>query len=232
MIKYDLRENPMSKDGKSYVAMVSHYRTKNHVDIINKIIEEGSGFTHSQAIAYFDRIMRTAVAFLEEGYCINTPFFKARPTIKGVFEHANESFDATKHKVRISMSAGLELNKAAHRIGVERIKIRVPLVDQVVDPAKPLVKNELTAKSLLTIFGSALNFDKEDLSQGVFFVPLGGSESNTEWRAMVYSLIRYNEVHLQVPELPAGEYEVQVRVSGLDGLGVNTGVYSSTCTVA
>jgi hypothetical protein len=50
-------------------------------DLLNIMVEEGSGLTRPQALAYFERLTQTVIRLLENGCTINTPLFKVRPTL-------------------------------------------------------------------------------------------------------------------------------------------------------
>ena len=54
MFKYCLINNPLAKDGKNFVAMVKSEKTVDLDRFIKDMVDEGTGLTRPQAIAYFE----------------------------------------------------------------------------------------------------------------------------------------------------------------------------------
>ncbi|MDD4489517.1 MAG: DNA-binding domain-containing protein [Paludibacter sp.] len=111
MIKYALAKNQMASDKPNFVANVSCMDNISFDDLLNKMVEEGTGLTRPQAMAYFERLTQTVISLLENGCTVNTPLFKVRLTIKGVFETADDYFDPEK---QTPSSHRAELQKSKH----------------------------------------------------------------------------------------------------------------------
>ena len=106
MINYILVENDITAENESCYAIVSSPGTKNLDDIITHMIEEGSGLTRPQAMAYFERLTQSVIHYANQGYSIATPLFRTRPTICGVFKGKGDKFDPERHQIKIRGKIG------------------------------------------------------------------------------------------------------------------------------
>lgn len=213
MLKYCLVDNRLAKDEKNFVAMVSSPVTMTLDKLIDEMISEGTGLTRPQALAYFEKLMQATISFLDKGYCVSTPFFVARPTIKGVFNSAKEQFDPEKHQINISFRSGKKLQKSAAAFYLEKVDLNIyqPILYDYFDAAT-LTKNSIAIPGGIgTLEGKHLFFDREDLSLGVFFIPVNNPEVNI--RAMIYSRLFPSELSFVIPSLEPGEYRVMVKTT-------------------
>ena len=101
MIKYALRKNQLAFGEPNFVVHVSCMTRKTLDDLVSKMVEEGTGLTRPQAMAYFEKLTQIVISFLEDGCSVNTPLFRVRPTIKGVFNKFNDTFDPSKQNSKI-----------------------------------------------------------------------------------------------------------------------------------
>lgn len=211
MLKYYLVSNQFAKEVPNHIALVSSPETKNLSDVIKVMIAEGTGLTRPQALAYFEKLMQTVLGFLQEGHCVSTPFFRVRPTIKGIFTDGNDSFDATRHQVIARFSPGEQLRDLSASFFLEKNDIATlqPLVKKFTDAASATTDDVATPGGIGTINGKFLHFDATDLSQGVFFVPTYNPEMQI--RAFIYSRIFPKDLSFIIPMLEPGEYRVMVK---------------------
>lgn len=211
MLKYCLIENSLAKEGKNYVALVTSPETKTLEDLIDVIIAEGTGLTRPQALAYFEKITQTVLGFLKDGHRVVTPLFAVRPTIKGTFNDADDSFDKARHSINVRLLAGKRLRglSAEFLLVKSDISTYQPLLKKFIDAATVSVNSKATPNAIGTITGNYLQCDVLDLEQGVFFVPV--NKPDTQIRAMIYSRVFPKELSFNVPALDAGEYRVLVK---------------------
>jgi hypothetical protein len=211
MLKYCLIENPLLKDGKSFIALARSSKTVDLDQFMNDMVDEGTGLTKPQALAYFEKMIQLTVKYLQQGYFINTPLFRYRASISGVFDGKNDTFDPARHEIKLSSTAGSRIRNLNLTVDPNKVSVSKtsPQIFCFIDSATDESNTTGTSGGIAKIQGVNLKFDKTDLKQGIFFVSVANPE--TEVRASVYSGIRPSEIHISVPVLEAGEYKVVIR---------------------
>jgi hypothetical protein len=216
MIKYCLVKNGLSDNSpgekkENCLAKVYRLENKSLDHVIKYMVEEGSGLTRHQAMAYFERLSQAVMHFTEEGHSVSTPLFQVRTTISGVFIDMFDSFDPKRHELHIRISSGKRLQKFSKKIKVKKVSKspRSPMLTAFIDSINGNTNHTATSGSLGKLEGSNLKFDPSDNRQGVFFK--SSEDPHTQFRAAVYSGITPSAVHLQVPVLPVGEYGIEIR---------------------
>lgn len=211
MLKYYLVQNPLVKENEKFIALVSSPETKTLDDVVNIMIAEGTGLTRPQALAYFEKLTQTVLGILKDGHNIATPLFRVRPTISGLFNNGDDSFDATRHQVNARFLAGDRLRKLSVESYLQKCDLATfqPLVKKFTDAATSSVDTNATPGGIGVINGRFLQFDLTDLSQGVFFIP--GNNPETAIRAVIYSRIFPKELSFCIPMLEAGDYRIMVK---------------------
>jgi len=215
MFKYCLINNPLAKDGKNFVAMVRSEKTVDLNRFIKDMVDEGTGLTRPQALAYFEKITQLVMRYLET-------------SIAGTFNQKNEHFDRSKHAINITASAGTRIRSMATiedplKVSVSKVS---PDIFLFIDCATEECNITGTANSLALIQGTQLSFEKSDLAQGVFFVST--TDSTKEYRAMIYSRIKPSEINFLVPDLEPGEYKVVMRNMTPNNKEMVTGTMEAT----
>lgn len=193
------------------MALVSSPETKTLNDVIDVMIAEGTGLTRPQALAYFEKLTQTVLGLLKDGHCVSTSLFRVRPTIKGLFTSSDDSFDSTRHQVNARFLPGEKLRGLSAEFHLEKRDIATyqPLVKKFTDAATSSVDSTVTPGGIGTVNGKFLFFDKNDLTQGVFFVPVNNPEIAV--RAVVYSRVFPKELSFVIPMLEPGDYRVMVK---------------------
>lgn len=69
--------------------------------------------------------------------------------------------------------------------------------------------------------GKRLRIDPKDSRLGLFFVPVDTPENKV--RVKIYSYNKPSEIHFQIPELVAGEYNLIVRTLSRNGKEILNG---------
>jgi hypothetical protein len=229
MIKYALAKNQMAKDKPNYVANVSCMDYKNYDDLIDIMVEEGSGLTRPQALAYFERLIQSVNRLLENGCTINTPLFKVRPTIKGVFETADDYFDPKKQKLSYTMCAGKRMKPVTANIELKKIKSSLPVIKTYFDGVSRETNTIITPGGNAVIKGENLQFDPEDPEQGVFFCEV--HHPKTAIRALSFMKNTFNEITFMVPRLEAGNYILKIKTCNSDKSIKSNGTLKQVLTV-
>lgn len=232
MIKYYLIENPIIKGDNRFMALVSNVESKNLNDIINLMIDEGTGLTRPQALAYFERLMQAIGFWLQNGYAVNTPLVKFRASITGTFRDEFDNFDPSRHQLNIRAVAGARMKNLTTTTKLERslVASQAPLLISFNDTHSNEDNATATVGGIGILRGNMLSFDKTDPLQGVFLKPV--NETDTVVKAEFYSLIKPQEVHFLIPEAAAGEYVIEIRSLSKNGKEWLKGELKSTLTIA
>ena len=201
----------MNPDANECIAIVAGNLRININDILDYMVAEGTGLTKPQALAYFEKLEQTIEHFIREGATINTPLFKTRTTISGVFQNKKDAFSPDRHQVHVRMTVGVRLRQLESELSVRKVS-RPANIPEPVDFLDMLTQSEnerITPGNIAHIKGYNLRLNPEDPCQGVFFVPVGPPKE--EIRVNTYYKIKPSELLLLVPPLPPGNYIVVVR---------------------
>ncbi len=149
--------------------------------------------------------------FLDDGDRLQTPIFRTSTSIKGVFVDQTDTFDRSRHYIRLNITPGEHIGSIVEDLTVEKIaatKAR-PVLELYKDFATDTLNETITPGSSGELRGSHLKVDPEDEEQGIFFIAADGTETKVDMimRNMPANLI------FMIPEgLASGEYDIEVRV--------------------
>lgn len=230
MIKYALVKNQMATDKPNYVANVSCMDNKTFDDLLNIMVEEGTGLTRPQALAYFERLTQTVISLLENGCTVNTPLFKVRPTIKGVFETADDYFNPEKQRLSYTMCAGKRMKPVTANIVLKKIKSNLPVIKTYLDGVSRETNSKITPGGIAEIKGENLQFNADDPEQGVFFC--AAHHPAAAIRALSFLRNTFNEISFLVPQLEVGNYILKIRTCSKDKSTQSSGTLKQVLTVA
>ena len=136
------------------------------------MISKGSSVTKAEALSVIEEYEYAIEEAVKNGNNVNTKLFKLQASITGIFSGKDDTFDPSRHKIRLKLKPGSRLIKAINDIRLRKIEIKLPqpVLRQFVD-LKTKTKNEsFTAGQIVSIHGSLLKFDESDLEQGIFFI--------------------------------------------------------------
>jgi len=228
-LKYALFENHLTPEPDDYMAVVQNYEAKTQDDVINLMISRGSTVTRAEALSVMEEYGLATEQLLKDGYGINTPLFNLSPSIQGIFNGSDDSFDRSRHTVKINISPGTRIKGIAGTISVEKVKGASPKPDPeyLEDKGSGTRNDTLTPGNIAMLKGSRLKFDEADPLQGIFFVALNG----TATKVATVSRNKPSELHFLIPTLSAGEYSVEVRVMFKNTKDLKVGWLNSNVTV-
>lgn len=210
-LEYYLVPNHMTTDPDDFMAVSSNSNSYSIEDVYKQMTREGSTITKAEALAVFEEITQAIVGILEEGHSIVTPLVNITSGVSGVFESEEDRFDSSRHKVRLNISAGKRLREINGSISpvIGSSGIRKPTLTRFYDNASETQNELITPEGGARLKGSFLKFDEEDDDQGIFFIDLS---DNTEHR-VDKPLLRNKpgELIFILPDLPAGDYRLEVR---------------------
>lgn len=209
MIKYALRKNQLATEEPNFVANVTCMASKTLDDLVAKMVAEGTGLTRPQALAYFEKITQLVIEFLEDGCAVNTPLFKVRPTIKGVFGNYQDIFNPAQHRLSYTMCGGTRMEPVLKNVELVKLKSKLPFIESFFDGMSRQSNTVITPGGNAEIKGDSLLFNIDDPGQGVFFCP--ETNPKTEIRALAFLKNGIKETSFMIPPLEAGNYILKVK---------------------
>lgn len=229
MLKYSLRENLLTPEPDDCMAQVQDVRSYSHDEIIDLMTRRGTTLTKADVSAALQVYAEVIAELTADGNAVNTPLFNTAFSITGVFNGMNDSFDRTRHAVKLNVSAGSALREAVKSVRTERTvgSNTDPLITEVMDVVSSSVNDTLTAGGVLRLNGSRLKFDATDDAQGVFLVP----EAGAPVRCTVVAENKPARVMVMIPaDIATGTYYAELRTKILSnsqaGKNLKTGRFS------
>jgi hypothetical protein len=184
------------------------------------------------AVDLFNREMGYSLC---DGFSVNTGWYTASVSIKGVFDSPTEKFNVGKHTVMFDFKQGSLLRKemGAVTVDITGVADTSAYIAQVTDVKTGSVNDMLTPNRNLRINGSKIKIDGENAENGVYFV-----NQDTLERTMVdatdIAINNPSEVMIIIPELAAGTYRLEITTQYSSGKNLKqprTAVFDRILTV-
>jgi len=105
MLDYSLVENLLTATPDDCMAQTTNVRSYTDNEISDLILSSGAGLTKSDILSVLQAEKEVVCRIIADGGAVNTPLFNAQPSIMGVFNGAGDTFDPSRHKVKINLSA-------------------------------------------------------------------------------------------------------------------------------
>lgn len=233
MIKYALRENLLTAEPDDYMAQVTDAKVYSLDEVIDRMTRRGTTVTRTDIVAIMQLYGEECAAIVEEGGCLNTPLVNTSYSITGVFAGEDDSFDKSRHTLKLNVTPGTLLKEAVKKAKTTKVESSStdPYITKVSDKVSAST-SEVKAGSVMEILGSRLKFDAGDSEQGVFAV------SSSDGKAYRCPVVIENKparvIVLLDASVPAGEFTVEVRtkISGSSNTlkNLKTGVYRKSLT--
>jgi hypothetical protein len=229
-IKYYLVECPITPDPNDRRAQIGNYEVVTEKEIFEYITRIGAAITMAEAKANYEEIIGAFDYFLKQGYGINTEFIHIRPVIPGLFQNDDDRFDYDRHKIKFSAQLGKRYNHTADDVKVEKIEApnNLPLPATFEDIASATVNNTMTPNGVASLRGLRLNFNQDELLQGIFLIDSRYNEYRIE------RILSHKGTHIvfQLPDnLVPDEYTLEVRMLRKGSKTVRKGKLSEKLTV-
>jgi len=235
-IKAQLYDNVLTPNPNDFMARVSSERSLSVKDICQSAVTRGgadiSAAAMEHAVNQFHKEMGYSMC---DGFSVNTGWYTASVSIKGVFDSPNEKFNPAKHTVMFDFKQGSLLRKELGTVTVDitGVAATAGYIAQVTDVKTGSVNDLLTPNRNLRINGSKIKIDGENTENGVYFV-----HQDTKARTRVdNSDIATNnpsEIMIVIPELPAGTYKLEITTQYSPGKNLKqsrTAVFERILTV-
>lgn len=210
-IKANLYDNPLTDDPNDFIARVSTERTLNVNDICDSAVSRGGADISASAMSHGVELFLKEMAYqLCDGFSVNTGYFTASPLIKGVFNSADEKFNAAKHSVAFQFNQGDTLRKelAGVEVSIQGVADSSIAVLQVTDVKTGSVNDQLTPNRNLKIKGYKLKLAGDNAAVGVYFVNKDTAE-RTKVDASDIVTNNPSELVIVIPALAAGAYTLE-----------------------
>ena len=233
MLKYALRENLLTADPDDCMGQVVDAQVYTQEDVNREIIKRGSSLTEADIVAYQKLEQEVYKEIIANGGHLNTPLINTSFSISGVFKNQADSFDKTRHAIKLNVNAGTALREAAAQAKAQKVETAStdPYITSVTDKVTG-DSAAVRAGSVMEITGSRLKFDAADAEQGVFAVTANGAVrcepvlENKPARVMV----------MLPATVEAGEFSVEVRTKAINKTSrvsktVKKGAFNKTLTV-
>jgi hypothetical protein len=212
-LQYFLLNNPMTRGERNDRIAVSVVpRTYGIDDVIERMISRGSTVTRAEALSVFEEFSLAVQQLVEEGNSLNTPLFNVAPKVAGVFKNDDDTFDTSRHQVKVRMNPGLRLREIEAGIRVEKIMATklLPILVHFFDNESDGHDDLVTPGGGAKIVGGLLKFDEADVLQGIFFINTSNGSATRVTAKMLRN--KPGELIFTLPEsLVNGTYRVEVR---------------------
>ena len=207
-IKYALRENLLTADPDDCMAQVVDARSYSQEDIAQEMIKRGSSLTAADIAAYQKLEAEVYADIIANGGNVNTPLISTSFSITGVFTNQTDSFDKSRHAIKLNVNAGSALREAAGKASAQKVEAAStdPYITSVTDKVTG-DSATIKAGSVMELTGARLKFDATDSEQGVFLLTSSG-----EIRCSTVIENKPARLLVLLPaDIAAGEFSVEVR---------------------
>ena len=221
VINYALRENLLTADPDDCMAQVVDARAYTQDDITKEMVKRGTSLTEADIAAYQKLEVEVYKDIIAGGGSlntplINTPLINTSFSITGVFTSMADSFDKSRHAIKLNVNAGAALKEAAAQAKAQKTEAAStdPYITSVTDK---VTGDSGTVKtgSVMELTGSRLKFDASDAEQGVFALTANGM-------VRCEPVIENKPARLLVmlpASVEAGEFTVEVRTKIIGATG-------------
>ncbi len=212
-IKAYLYDNVLTKDNPNdYIARTVSERPLTVQQICEAAVNRGGADVSASAMAHATELFLKEMAYqLCDGYSVNTGYFTASTTIRGVFDSPSETFNKDKHSIIFQFNQGEKLRAEIPSIEVNILGVAdaSTVILQVKDVKSGSVNDLLTPGRNLRISGSKLKIAGDDPAVGIFFTD---TVSQVSTQVEVSDIVTNNpsELMVVIPALSAGTYQLKV----------------------
>ncbi|WP_042720189.1 DNA-binding domain-containing protein [Flavobacterium sp. B17] len=212
-IKAYLYDNTLTKDNPNdFIARTASERSLSVKQICEAAASRGGADVSASAMEHATELFLKEMAYqLCDGFSVNTGYFTASTTIRGVFDSPSETFNKDKHSIIFQFNQGEKLRAEISNIEVEILGVAEAsaVILQVTDVKSGSVNDLLTPGRNLKIAGSKIKVAGNDPFIGVFFVnTTSGVRTMVEESDMVTN--NPSELIVVIPALPAGTYNLEI----------------------
>ncbi len=220
-LRYGLIPNHLTDDPNDYMGVVTENETITTEQIVEQMIGKGSTVTKAEALSVIEEFNYAIADAISSGNNVNTELFKIYPSVSGVFQDESDSFDKSRHAIRLNLNAGSRLSEAIDNIDLRKVEITSPqpVLQKFTDLKTNVVNESFTPGQIASIKGSLLKFNEDDNTQGIFFI----AQDGTETRVAQVVKNKPSELLFFAPEGLSGTYSVELRMVPNKNRSIKTG---------
>jgi len=229
-IKYYLQPNYVTPDPNDQTARVQPNNTLGVDEIVKRIVKRGTTLTETDVRAVMRLSFEEIADAVSEGNNVNLSLLNIRPSIQGVFTDVNDGYDASRHTIRASVSAGLLLGEKMKNASVEKMGSSI-LSPEVVDflDVRTSTHTQASKGGIAVITGSELKFNPASVAEGIFFVNVA---TNAETKVTEIAQRTEGKLMFMIPNtLAAGTYYVEVRKAYTSSNSIRSDAFETNLTV-
>jgi len=212
-IKAYLYDNVLTKDNPNdFIARTASERSLNVQQICKAAVSRGGADISASSMEHATELFLKEMAYqLCDGFSVNTGYFTASTTIRGVFDSPSETFNKDKHSIIFQFNQSEKLRAEIPNIEVNILGVAdsSAVILQVTDVKSGSVNDLLTPGRNLKIAGSKIKVTGEDASVGVFFVN-AATQARTKVDASDIVTNNPSELIVVIPALASGAYHLEV----------------------
>ncbi len=209
MVTYFLVDNRMTPDPNDRRAQTVTRGSKDDDALIEHMIARGSTVTKAEALATLYEYGDAVGYFLKEGYSINSRLLKAGPSICGTFINDEDSFDNSRHKLKVKTLPGVHFKDVPRQIRLTKITSSetLPQPKYLLDVTTGTKNDRLTPGGVVKLTGKHMKLALSLPTQGVF---LHGEGKAVRVDTLVIN--RPSELVMVLPKsIAKGPYQLEVR---------------------
>lgn len=226
-LKYALLENLLTPSPDDYTAQVQGVKSHDMNSIIQKMLQKGSTITKTDTLAVLNAFFEVIEEVTRQGETTHLDSFKTQFSISGVFQGADDRFDANRHSVRLNVHAGKRLKEVLARMTLEKVTAEkaLPHVLEVKDSITGSINQNITANGVLEIIGSRLKIAGNAPENGVYFE----ADNGKAYKAATLIENKPARLMVFVPKLEKGTYFMSIKTQYSGGgtlvKQVRTGIF-------
>ncbi len=213
-MKYYLKENKLTEE-ENYLARVQVEQAHDLEGIIDLILDRRNLVSRTDMVAVFNAFFETVQGCIKRGEAVNLPLFNLNYSISGVFEDEDDTYDPSRHRIKVNLNDGLLITHALKDLKLSKIESpdTEPTLKYFKDTASNTSNDTLTPNSIFELTGNRLRIAGDQANIGLYLVAEDGSET-------AVTLIAVNtpkKLVAQAPSLPAGSYRLRLRTQYCSG---------------
>lgn len=219
-IKAYLYDNLLTKDKPNdFIARTISERSLNVKQICNEAVNRGGADVSAAAMEHATELFLKEMAYqLCDGFSVNTGYFTASVTIKGVFDSPTENFNPHKQNLMFRFAQGDRLRAEIKNIEVSILGVAdtAAIILQVEDKKSGSINDLLTPGRNLKIIGQKIKIAGDNPANGIVFVNIDTAVS-TPVSSDDIVVNNPSEVLVVIPDLDVGAYRLEITTQYTSG---------------
>ena len=211
-IKAYLYDNLLTDNPNDFSARVSSERSLSIGDICKSAVTRGGADVSEASMKHAVELFLKEMSYrLCDGFSVNTGWFTANPSIRGVFDSPGEKFNPEKHSVLFRFNQGELLRNELASVTVDILGVAESgaFIAQVTDMKTGSVNDLLTPNRNLKISGSKLKIAGSHAGVGVYFID-EATQARTKVDTTDVVTNNPGELMIVIPPLAAGSYKLEI----------------------